>query len=55
MPVIPKSNNEAHLKANMELFDWTLSDEDMNTLTQSKTPAVCGGYNGIDSGDCGYE
>lgn len=37
--VIPKSNNPDHIKQNMELFDFTLSDEDMKTLNGAALPA----------------
>ena len=41
----------------MEIFDWTLSDEDFATLTQQKIPRIAGGGvdglgNRVDSGDC---
>ena len=29
IPVIPKSINPEHLAQNMDLFSWTLSDQDM--------------------------
>jgi diketogulonate reductase-like aldo/keto reductase len=30
--VIPKASNEQHLKENMQLFDWSLSEEDESVL-----------------------
>jgi len=55
IPVIPKSSKPAHIKANMELFDFKLSDEDMSALTAAKSPAVGGGPSPTDSGDCGMK
>ena len=43
--VIPKSNNPAHIAANMDIFDWTLSDNDMELLLAAKQPAA-------QAGDC---
>lgn len=50
--VIPKTNTTKHLLQNADLFSWTLSDDDMATLTGAKTPAVTGGGDGVNSGDC---
>lgn len=41
--VIPKSNNPDHLKANADLFDFTLTDLDMQTLLNTKKPAPLAG------------
>lgn len=54
MPVIPRSDSETHLLSNMDIFDWTLSDVDMYTLTASPTPPVCGAGDWKTSGDCPY-
>ena len=51
IPIIPKSANPKHLAENLDMFDWTLSDEDMKTLTQQTKPPVAGGPGGV-SGDC---
>ncbi len=50
IPVIPRSDSVDHLLENIDLFNWKLSEEDMNTLTQSKSPPVAG--DGPNSGDC---
>merc|ERR1712194_287876 len=55
IPVIPKSNNEKHIKENMEVFDFTLSSEDMASLKSATVPAVGGGPSASDSGDCGMK
>lgn len=52
IPVIPKTDDAKHMAENVDLFDWTLSDEDMGTLTASLTPPVAGN-SPTDSGDCG--
>ena len=44
-----------HLMANLDLFDFTISDEDMAALDASATPPVAGGANINDSGDCEIE
>ena len=31
--VIPKASSADHLRANMDIFDWNLSDEEMETIT----------------------
>jgi diketogulonate reductase-like aldo/keto reductase len=30
--VIPKASSEAHLRENMEIFDWELSEDDINSI-----------------------
>ncbi|KAG7345585.1 2,5-didehydrogluconate reductase [Nitzschia inconspicua] len=45
IPVIPKSNSMKHIRANMEIFDFELSDEHMQRLTRSTKPAA-------EAGDC---
>jgi len=55
IPVIPKTANPAHMRQNIDLFEWTLSGEDMHSLTQATVPAVAGaaGPGGVPvSGDC---
>ena len=52
IPVIPKTANKQHLQENIDLFGWELSKEDMDTLTNSPTPPVSGGGDGLTSGDC---
>jgi len=48
IPVLPKSSHKAYQLENMDLFDWTLTEEDMSALTTHATPNdVAGG-----SGDC---
>ena len=42
IPVIPKTDNPAYLKENIDLFDWKLSDDDMATLTAATSPPVAG-------------
>ena len=51
IPVIPKSDNPTHIAQNLDLFGWTLNDQDMAELTEAKTPAVAGDGKG-NSGDC---
>jgi len=53
IPVIPKSNNPKHIAQNIDLFGWELAEDEMKQLTDAVTPAVAGGPNGDDSGDCG--
>jgi len=55
IPVIPKSSNAAHIKQNMEIFDFTLTAEEMAALTAATSPAVGGGPSPSDSGDCGIK
>eukprot|EP00038_Savillea_parva_P006095 m.161630 g.161630 ORF g.161630 m.161630 type:complete len:312 (-) comp12099_c0_seq1:100-1035(-) len=53
IPVIPKTDKKEHMLENVDLFDWTLSDEDMATLTKSTTPPVAGNAGPPPtSGDC---
>lgn len=52
IPVIPKSSNPVHMKQNMELFDFNLTEAEMASLTAATTPAVGGGPSPTDSGDC---
>jgi diketogulonate reductase-like aldo/keto reductase len=35
--VIPKARSEKHLKENMDIFDWKLSDEDVNKIDSMNT------------------
>jgi diketogulonate reductase-like aldo/keto reductase len=51
---IPKTDNPTHLQENIDLFDWTLSDNDMASLSAATSPAVAGVGTGADavSGDC---
>jgi diketogulonate reductase-like aldo/keto reductase len=55
IPVVPKSNDPAHLAQNLDLFaGWELSDDDMKVLNSQKSPVPAGG-GGIQppaSGDC---
>eukprot|EP00977_Amphora_coffeiformis_P027740 scaffold34638_cov161-Amphora_coffeaeformis.AAC.11 len=43
--VIPKSNNPDHIAQNMDIFDWSLSQEDMDKLHAATQPAA-------EAGDC---
>lgn len=43
--VIPKSNNIDHIRANMDLFSFELSDSDMKRLQEATRPAA-------EAGDC---
>jgi len=53
IPVIPKTDKQEHMAENVDLFDWTLSDEDMATLTKATTPPVAGDAGPPPtSGDC---
>lgn len=49
--VIPKSANPAHLAANIDIFDFELSDEDMVALGAATAPAGIDGYDPL-GGDC---
>jgi diketogulonate reductase-like aldo/keto reductase len=42
IPIIPKSSNPKHLAANFDVFDFTLSDEEMTRLSAATTPAETG-------------
>ena len=42
IPVIPKSSNPLHQRSNFELFDFELSDKEMEQLTAATTPAETG-------------
>lgn len=53
IPVIPKSSSATHQAENIDLFDWELSAEDMQTLHQATSPPVGGAPSPVDSGDCG--
>lgn len=44
-PVIPKSNNIDHITSNMNIFDFELRNDDMNTLLIATQPEA-------ESGDC---
>ncbi len=58
IPVIPKSDKASHLKENLDLFSWSLSDDDMAALNASTVPPVAGepGPGGAPvSGDCDVE
>ena len=44
-PVIPKSNNIDHIRTNMDLFSFTLSDDDMQLLKDTTRPPA-------EAGDC---
>lgn len=52
IPVVPKSSNPKHLAENKDLFGWSLTEEEMATLTAATTPAVSGSGDGKTSGDC---
>lgn len=52
IPVIPKANSVQYLTENMDLFDWSLSAQDMATLFASRSPPPAGDGTGIESGDC---
>lgn len=54
IPVIPKSDSAAHLKENMDIFDFNLTAAEMTELTAATTPAVAG-PSPTDSGDCGIK
>jgi diketogulonate reductase-like aldo/keto reductase len=41
--VIPKSNNLEHIRSNMDLFSFELSDHDMERLRNATKPAAEGG------------
>lgn len=52
IPVIPKTTLAKHMLQNADLFSWSLSDEDMATLTNMDRPPVTGGGGDGTSGDC---
>lgn len=41
--VIPKSNSVEHIRSNLDIFSFTLSDEDMDRLRKATKPAAEGG------------
>jgi len=53
IPVVPKSDKKEHMQENMDIFDFQLTDEEMQRLSAATTPAVGGGPSATDSGDCG--
>ena len=53
--IIPKSTNEGRIGENLDLFGWTLSDDEMRQLSAATKPQVAGdaGPGGLAvSGDC---
>jgi len=52
IPVIPKSDVPKHIKENAELFDFSLTPQEMLRLSTATEPAVAGGGDGKTSGDC---
>eukprot|EP00658_Telonema_sp_P-2_P059579 TRINITY_DN4861_c0_g1_i6.p1 TRINITY_DN4861_c0_g1~~TRINITY_DN4861_c0_g1_i6.p1 ORF type:complete len:278 (-),score=83.81 TRINITY_DN4861_c0_g1_i6:79-912(-) len=52
IPVIPKTDNADHLKQNLDLFSFKLSEQQMQTLTVTTTPVAAGGGGDGTSGDC---
>lgn len=53
IPIIPKSSNPKHLKSNFELFDFTLTPEEMRQLTAATSPPETGTpQNPDDAQDC---
>ena len=53
--MIPKSANPDHQRENLDLFGWTLSDDEMRQLSAATKPQVAGdaGPGGLAvSGDC---
>ena len=53
IPVIPKTKEEAYLRQNIDIFSWSLSKADMDTLTAATSPAVAGDPGPpATSGDC---
>lgn len=55
IPVIPKTSNPSHQLQNAQLFDFELSDDDMETLTMARSPAAAGGGGTGPSGDCQFD
>ena len=58
IPVIPKSSDPVHIAQNLDLFSWTLSDDDMAALTAAVKPPVAGDFSPsgeATSGDCDIE
>jgi len=43
IPVIPKSNTESHIRSNLDIFGFELSDVDMEKLAAATEPAAEGG------------
>jgi len=55
IPVIPKTDNAQHLAQNIDLFSWSLDEDDMTALSSAASPPVAGdiGPSGLPvSGDC---
>lgn len=56
IPVIPKSSSMEHLRENFELFDFSLSTEDMKALNLTTSPAETGTPEAPDDAqDCSFE
>jgi len=51
IPVVPKSDKAGHLRQNLDLFSFELSQQEMMQLTLATTPGTAGGPDGT-SGDC---
>ena len=52
IPVVPKSVNPAHLKANLDLFSFNLTSDEMARLGSAVSPPVTGAGDNVTSGDC---
>ncbi len=52
IPVIPKTNSRKHMLENADIFAWSLSEEDMQALTDANSPPATGGGGDGTSGDC---
>jgi len=51
IPVIPKTHQKEYMLENMDLFDWELTDAEMQQLDAATKPPVAGDPDGS-SGDC---
>merc|ERR1712161_52612 len=56
IPIIPKSTNPKHLKENFEMFDFELTQEEMQKLTAANYPPETGTPRAPDDAqDCASE
>ena len=51
IPIIPKTHVVSHMKENIDMFAWDLTEDEMTRLTQASKPPVAGDGQG-NSGDC---
>lgn len=56
IPVVPKSNEVSHIRENFDIFDFTLSNSEMQILSSQNIPAETGTkQHPDDAQDCSFE